>query len=170
VTTDAQILAALEVLGWPDDREASAHVEPDGFWVTPARHYWDTVTSVLDAAAAAHVPSLLPDGMTEAELIERFRQAMDQPQRITVLPPSESEREQAAYERGVAEGRRQATEGWEREWGAQYRDDSWVQATFDTEAEAVEFAAGAIGHRAVSRLVGPWEPAEQAEPERGNTP
>jgi hypothetical protein len=68
-------------------------------------------------------------------------------------------REQA--EALIAEGRRQATEGWEREWGAQYREDSWVQATFDREAEAVEFAAGAIGHRAVSRLIGPWEPAKQ---------
>lgn len=69
----------------------------------------------------------------------------------------------AVWPLALTEGRRQATEGWEREWGAQYRDDSWVQATFDSEAEAVEFAAGAIGHRAVSRLVGPWEPTEQAE-------
>lgn len=114
--TEAQVLAALEVLGWPDDRERSAHIEDDGTEVTPARHYWDLVTSVLDAAAAAFVPSLLPEGVTEAEFIERFRRAMDQPQRITVLPPTDDEREQAAYERGVAEGRRQATEAWERQW------------------------------------------------------
>lgn len=61
-------------------------------------------------------------------------------------------------------GRRQATEGWQREWGAQYRNDSWVQATFDDEGQAVAYAAEAIGHRAVSRLVGPWEPAEQPDP------
>lgn len=70
---------------------------------------------------------------------------------------------EALLDTARAEGRRQATEGWEREWGAQYRDDSWVQATFDREAEAVEFAASALGHRAVSRLVGPWEPAGQTQ-------
>ena len=124
MTTDAQVLAALEVLGWPDDREASAHIEPDGHEVTPARHYWDLVTSVLDAAAAAYVSSLLPDGMTEAELIERFRQAMAQPQRIEVLlddhdrfagellgtPEARRAYWEAAHARGVAEGVKRAVQ------------------------------------------------------------
>lgn len=50
--TDRQTLAVLEVLGWPDDREGSAHVEDDGHEVTPPGHYWevaqDIVRAVLD--------------------------------------------------------------------------------------------------------------------------
>jgi hypothetical protein len=51
--TDAQVLAALQALGWPDDRDGSAHVEDDGYQVTPARHYWDTVTAVVQAVLDA---------------------------------------------------------------------------------------------------------------------
>ena len=56
---EARISAALEVLGWPDDRKMSAHVEPDGFHITPPGHYWQTMSDVLTAAelAAASVPS-----------------------------------------------------------------------------------------------------------------
>lgn len=47
------MLAALAVLGWPDDREASAHVEEDGHEVTPAGHYWSIVCDALAAADLA---------------------------------------------------------------------------------------------------------------------
>lgn len=47
---DARVLAALNVLGWPDDREMSAHVEPDGYHVTPAGLYWEIVSEALAAA------------------------------------------------------------------------------------------------------------------------
>lgn len=92
MTTPDQVLAALEVLGWPDDRERSAHIEEDGYEVTPRWHYWDLVTSVLNAAAAAYVPSLLPEGMTEDEFVERFLQSMAT-QRITV--PTDDEDHEA---------------------------------------------------------------------------
>jgi hypothetical protein len=64
--------------------------------------------------------------------VERFQQAMAKPQRITVLPPQPTlddltvrysrEDLDEAHERGVAEGRRQATEGWKREeqWAISY--------------------------------------------------
>lgn len=65
----------------------------------------------------------------------------------------------AAYERGVAEGRRQATEGWEREWAVRFPPPVGLQAGY-TEAEA-RAANGRGDAIAVSCLVGPWEPAEQ---------
>lgn len=68
----ACILAALDVLGWPDDRAASAHVEEDGFEVTPAGHYWDTMTEVLAAARDAD------DAEAAADLIERLTAERDQ--------------------------------------------------------------------------------------------
>ena len=45
----------------------------------------------------------------DAEFVERFHAAMAQPRRSTVLPPSAYER--GIFDAGVAEGRRQATEG-----------------------------------------------------------
>lgn len=45
---DALIQAALESLGWPDDRAESAHVEPDGHVVSPLGAYWDTVAELVD--------------------------------------------------------------------------------------------------------------------------
>jgi hypothetical protein len=116
-------------------------------------------------------------GLTDAaaqELAERFRVALAAPGRITVLPPTEVEREQAAYERGifdagVAEGLRQATEGWEREWGVDLADggDIWCSAN---EPAARQVAAHHASPRArvVSRLVGPWEPAEQRKAPPGH--
>lgn len=72
-------------------------------------------------------------------------------------------REQAAYTRGVAEGRRQATEGLTREWGVAYPARRWP-LSFDTdESEARAFADRGDDRSVVSRLVGPWEPTEQAE-------
>lgn len=74
-----------------------------------------------------------------------------------------------AYERGVAEGRRQATEGWDREWGARWMQDA-VDPTDDVfpchdEADARDLQERSGGYRrAESRLVGPWEAAELAKP------
>jgi hypothetical protein len=63
------------------------------------------------------------------------------------------------------EGRRQATEGWEREWGTRY---AIAQADFvrehASEADARGWAERVAGADVVSRLVGPWEPDEQHEP------
>jgi hypothetical protein len=53
-----RILAALGVLGWPDDRERSAHVEPDGHEAAPPGHYWKTVTEVIEASDAAGATSI----------------------------------------------------------------------------------------------------------------
>lgn len=50
---DGRVLAALAVLGWPDDRERSAHIEEDGYEVTPVGHYWSIVCDVLAAADLA---------------------------------------------------------------------------------------------------------------------
>lgn len=49
----ARVLAALAELGWPDDRAGSAHVEPGGYEVTGAGHYWDIACAVIRAADAA---------------------------------------------------------------------------------------------------------------------
>lgn len=49
----ARVLAALEVLGFPDDREASAHVEDDGHQLTERGQYWELVSDVISAADAA---------------------------------------------------------------------------------------------------------------------
>jgi len=50
---DSLILAALEELGWPDDRAESAHVEPDGHEVAPPGAYWDVVGDLVDAVLTA---------------------------------------------------------------------------------------------------------------------
>jgi hypothetical protein len=66
----------------------------------------------------------------------------------------------------VVEGRRQATEGWEREWGARGAD-GWVFGVEDGEGEQRARAVAAWPKdrpsTVVSRLVGPWEPAEQTQ-------
>jgi hypothetical protein len=67
----------------------------------------------------------------------------------------------AAYERG----RREAAEGWEREWGSRWTPPGCepsdnVEIAYD-EAEARRNADEWLNHRAVSRLVGPWEPAPE---------
>jgi len=80
------------------------------------------------------------------------------------------DRERAAYERGLAEGRRQATEGWEREhlWGVVLDHGDEPQYKCGSEEDARSFALTRPGSRVVrqttARLVGPWEPAEQPEP------
>jgi hypothetical protein len=72
--------------------------------------------------------------------------------------------EDAAYERG----RREATEGWEREWGARWMQDAAeptdVLHPCGSEEAAREMERRSGGYRrAESRLVGPWEPADQPE-------
>lgn len=71
------------------------------------------------------------------------------------------------WDGGVAEGRRQATEGFDHLWGVglsgtphviHCRDESHARGV------AVDLAGG---HHVVSRLVGPWEPAEQGGDDRG---
>jgi hypothetical protein len=74
----------------------------------------------------------------------------------------------AAYERGVAEGRRQATEGWDREWAFENRANLTIPIAGDDVLRfeamiAQRQAAGEETGRLVSRLVGPWEPAEQTQ-------
>jgi hypothetical protein len=60
-------------------------------------------------------------------------------------------------------GRTQATEGWEREWGT---DEEGVRVRPASDEETARFVVARYrpGHRVVSRLVGPWESAEQPEP------
>lgn len=67
------------------------------------------------------------------------------------------------YDDGVRQGRRQATEGWEREWSVRYEPDGYVHGGKFTEAGAKARAAELDG-TVVSRLVGPWETAEQPDP------
>lgn len=105
----------------------------------------------------------------EATFGERIRRAMAT-QRITVLPPAPELAQvdvdnawNRGYERGVAEGRRQATEGWDREWRVDL-GGGWPEHPCDSEADAHRVAAARPGRSVVSRLVGPWEPAEQAAP------
>ena len=64
--------------------------------------------------------------------------------------------------RGIAEGLRQATEGWEREWGNDSPKFLAVRRTRE-EAEARDRKALNPSLVVVSRLVGPWEPAEQPD-------
>lgn len=66
--------------------------------------------------------------------------------------------------RGIAEGLRQATEGWEREWGVSA--DAGVYVYPDQRAARETSLHSDWGRPVVSRLVGPWEPAEQPEPAR----
>lgn len=61
-------------------------------------------------------------------------------------------------EQGVVEGRRQATEGWEREWGVSADAGVYV---YPTERDARDAVGRDLRGRVVSRLVGPWETAEQ---------
>jgi len=69
----------------------------------------------------------------------------------------------AAYQRGLTEGRRQAAEGWEREWGVALRGHAASCVLSERDARGI--AAGCpddLKAEVFSRLVGPWEPAEPA--------
>lgn len=63
------------------------------------------------------------------------------------------------YDAGEADGRRQATEGWERGFGIRYPDGVVIDMS---ESAAREIAYRQPSRTVVSRLVGPWEPAEEA--------
>jgi hypothetical protein len=65
----------------------------------------------------------------------------------------------AAFRDGEAEGRRQATEGWEREWSL---NGPAFSGLVGDEQRVRQWAATNPELAVVSRLVGPWEPAEQA--------
>lgn len=56
-------------------------------------------------------------------------------------------------------GRRQAAEGWDREWGVEPGPGAEARYDEGTEADARRFAALQPDRRVVSRLVGPWEPS-----------
>lgn len=73
---------------------------------------------------------------------------------------------EAAYARGIAEGRRQATEGWERQWGFKHADDSQPEPCGRCEGvlQGTLAAGRAPDSDTFSRLVGPWETAEHPEP------
>lgn len=64
---------------------------------------------------------------------------------------------QAGKDEGVAEGRRQATEGWEREWAVELPDGARYDAD-DLEDARQCALRGDQPREIVSRLVGPWEP------------
>jgi len=68
-----------------------------------------------------------------------------------------------AYERAVAEGRRQATGGWERHWGV--ANEHEVHPAIN-QADAEEWSLLPGWGHVVSRFVGPWEPVEQPEQPR----
>lgn len=62
------------------------------------------------------------------------------------------------------QGRRQATEGLAREWGVELSDEDEGRVwPADSEADAREYVVRVPSHRVVSRLVGPWETAEQPD-------
>lgn len=68
----------------------------------------------------------------------------------------------AALQTANDAGRRQATEGWEREWAVRLRDGSQLKPDGEVYIRARARAEGANG-TVVSRVVGPWEQAEQAK-------
>ncbi|GAA2346790.1 hypothetical protein [Dactylosporangium salmoneum] len=68
-----------------------------------------------------------------------------------------------AYADGLGDGHSQATEGWEREWGTV--GDGWAYPA-RSEKAARDVTRYSQGGATVSRLVGPWEPAEQPQPAR----
>ena len=67
----------------------------------------------------------------------------------------------------VAEGRRQATEGWGREWAIDLPGTTLVYACDDEADARASASAEPSGCFVVSRLVGPWEAAEQDGDGRG---
>lgn len=80
---EPRILAALEVMGWPDDRQASADVEPDGWELTGAGHYWATMEDVIRAADQA-APAPVTDIVTLCGST-RFRDAFHHANRELTL-------------------------------------------------------------------------------------
>jgi hypothetical protein len=75
-----------------------------------------------------------------------------------------------AYARGISEGRRQATEGWERHLRWRTAEGSTMDliepnvATYVGMSRRLERQYGYAPGELQQRLVGPWKPAEQPEP------
>ena len=66
----------------------------------------------------------------------------------------------------VAEGRRQATEGWEREWGLALHGHPGQCVLNEHAARGIAADPTAPADtKVLSRLVGPWEAAEQTQPD-----
>lgn len=100
--TDAQILAALSVLGWPDDRTTSAHPG-----VTEAGYYWATAAQIVAASAATIAP---PPGW-DLDAVHHLMQRVQAPTAIRGYPQDRTgdgvpETEQAAAALPVIELRR----------------------------------------------------------------
>lgn len=62
---DARVLAILAVLGWPDDRAASAHVEPEGYEITSAGSYWSLAADAVFAATTSTPEHPVPVPVTQ---------------------------------------------------------------------------------------------------------
>jgi hypothetical protein len=71
----------------------------------------------------------------------------------------------ALWEAGVAEGRRQATEGWERQWAVEMVDGPPYQV--DDEDHARWHVDRGYTTGVLYRLVSPWKAAEQNVPAEG---
>lgn len=110
-----------------------------------------------------------PDPLADAfqalyDLIERYGDERMQEQH-EMWWQIENAMEELA-EQGIAKGRRQATEGWKREWGVRGPGGGVeIRRNEDSARRLVVRYAIDEDVRAVSRLVGPWETAEQPEPE-----
>lgn len=90
----------------------------------------------------------------------RFAEAEELRAQRAQLAQLRDERD-AAHAAGVAAGRRQATEGWKREWGVEV---SGGGVTRCGDEGGARWVAEHEGGRVVSRLVGSWEPAEVTSP------
>lgn len=125
-------------------------------------------SSVTDYAARLVVAAL--DSFDAAALAAEHDRGVRDGKVLQTIFGSSLENLQAEFERGVAEGRRQATEGWERQWGVElpplFGDEAGVHLCED-EALAHHVALREPESRVVSRLVGPWEPTEQDGSDRG---
>lgn len=72
--TDAT-LAVLREMDWPDDRQASAHIEPDGYQVTPPGTYWDMAQDVAGAVISAMKAIIRAD--ERAKVAEEIAKAIE---------------------------------------------------------------------------------------------
>ena len=72
----AAIPGVLETLGWPDDRAGSAHVEADGYQVTPAGLYWELAGDVAEAVLTAAAPLIEAAVRRKAQTIAQPAEAV----------------------------------------------------------------------------------------------
>jgi hypothetical protein len=90
-----QVLAALDVLGWPDDRDRPAHIEDDGSEVVSKGTYWGIVIDILRAADEARSESAADRSLNDGVTIERPNELADLRERMAAL---------AALEEYIGEG------------------------------------------------------------------